>query len=64
METTYIMDKYLESMKGREVKVFITNGFQMTGILEAFDKKTIQLRKPYSNKKKLVFFNAISTIEE
>lgn len=64
MTTTCIMEQYLESMKGKEVKVFVVNGFQMTGTLEAFDKAAIQLRDRFKNKTKLVFFNGISTVEE
>lgn len=64
MNTTWNLERYLDKMTGKEIRVFIVNGFQMTGILESFDDVSFQIRDQMERKEKLIFFSGITTIEE
>ncbi len=63
MEKTWNVEKYLNDMQKKEIRVFVVNGFQLTGILQSFDDVSLKMRDCKDQKEKLVFFSAISTIE-
>ncbi len=63
MATNYIVDQYLQAMKGKEIRVFMVNGFRLIGILEAYDNVAFRIRDTNSQKEKLIFFSGITTIE-
>ena len=60
---TKIRNSILEEAKNskKPVKVFITNGFQMTGVVMEFDDVTVLLGDA-DGKRNLVFQASISTI--
>ena len=64
MVTNYIAEKYLSTKRGKEMRIFVVNGFQMTGILQSNDDVCLQIRETKSQKEKLIFFSGITTIEE
>ena len=59
---TKVRDNILEQAKARNkpVKVFITNSYQMTGLVTDFDDATVLLNVDGRNN--LIFQNSISTI--
>lgn len=59
-----LQDAFLEKYKasGTELTVFLTNGFQMKGIVLDFDKYVILLN--VGEKENLIYKHAISTFVE
>ncbi|MGN1270131.1 MAG: RNA chaperone Hfq [Clostridia bacterium] len=62
--------KFLENWKGKKVRVYINNGYQLTGILEEYDETTIVIvtqkektMNSMSSVPKLFYKHNISTIE-
>jgi host factor-I protein len=58
-----LQDRMYNALKEQRIKakVFLTNGFQMDGIIKDFDNFTILLVK--DGKEKMIYKHAISTIE-
>jgi host factor-I protein len=58
-----VQDKILNDLRTskKQVKIFTTNGFQMTGTIEMFDNFTILLVNEMG-KQQLLYKHAISTI--
>lgn len=54
---------FLDNLKAKKtpVTVYVSNGFQMRGVIERFDKRVLILNE--SGKEKMVYHGAISTIE-
>lgn len=48
---------------GKSVRIFITNGFQITGRITGFDQYCILVEKEHEDKVSLIFKSAISTID-
>lgn len=59
-----IMKRYLEEVKGRKIRVFVSNGYQLCGVLRYFDEVSIRIEDSKTGKDKLIFIFNISTIEE
>ncbi len=61
-----LQQRFLEELvkSKRTVKVFITNGFQITGLITGFDRYCIMVESDNKMERKnsLVFKSAISTI--
>ncbi|MCA1023147.1 RNA chaperone Hfq [Halobacillus litoralis] len=60
-QSVNIQDNYLNQLRKErmQVTVFLTNGFQLRGIIKAFDNFTILLET--EGKQQLIFKHAIST---
>ncbi|MBM7598515.1 host factor-I protein [Virgibacillus halotolerans] len=60
-QNTNIQDVYLNQLRKTHVSVtvFLTNGFQLRGIVKAFDNYTVLLET--DGKQQLIFKHAIST---
>ncbi|HEY4601638.1 MAG TPA: RNA chaperone Hfq [Cerasibacillus sp.] len=60
-QTGNIQDHYLNTLRKEHVlvTVFLTNGFQLRGVIKAFDNFTILLET--EGKQQLIFKHAIST---
>ena len=56
-----IQDHYLNQLRKERitVKVFLTNGFQFSGVIKAFDNFTVLLET--EGKQQLIYKHAIST---
>lgn len=61
MQTVNIQDHYLNQLRKESigVTVYLTNGFQLRGIIRAFDNFTILLET--EGKQQLIYKHAIST---
>ena len=60
-QTVNIQDQYLNNLRKEHipVTVFLTNGFQLRGIIKAFDNFTVLLET--DGKQQLIYKHAIST---
>lgn len=60
-QSVNIQDQYLNSLRKDhiQVTVFLTNGFQLRGLVKAFDNFTVLLET--EGKQQLIFKHAIST---
>ncbi len=60
-QTTNIQDHYLNQLRKEKqsVTVFLTNGFQLRGVIKAFDNFTVLLET--EGKQQLIYKHAIST---
>ncbi|MFD1066302.1 MULTISPECIES: RNA chaperone Hfq [Oceanobacillus] len=60
-QSVNIQDQYLNQLRKNHVfvTVFLTNGFQLRGVLKAFDNFTVLLET--DGKQQLIFKHAIST---
>ncbi|MBO1004336.1 RNA chaperone Hfq [Pseudogracilibacillus auburnensis] len=60
-QTVNIQDHYLNQLRKERiaVTVFLTNGFQLRGIIKAFDNFTVLLES--EGKQQLIYKHAIST---
>jgi host factor-I protein len=60
-QSVNIQDHYLNQLRKEHISVtvFLTNGFQLRGIVKAFDNFTILLES--EGKQQLIFKHAIST---
>lgn len=60
-QSVNIQDNYLNSLRKDhiQVTVFLTNGFQLRGVVKAFDNFTVLLET--DGKQQLIFKHAIST---
>ncbi|MDX8047018.1 RNA chaperone Hfq [Gracilibacillus sp. S3-1-1] len=60
-QTVNIQDQYLNQLRKERmaVTVFLTNGFQLRGVVKAFDNFTVLLET--EGKQQLIFKHAIST---
>lgn len=60
-QSVNIQDQYLNQLRKEHISitVFLTNGFQLRGILKAFDNFTVLLET--DGKQQLIFKHAIST---
>lgn len=60
-QSVNIQDQYLNQLRKDHISttVFLTNGFQLRGILKAFDNFTVLLET--DGKQQLIFKHAIST---
>jgi len=60
-QTVNIQDHYLNQLRKERivVTVFLTNGFQLRGVLKAFDNFTVLLET--DGKQQLIYKHAIST---
>ncbi|SEO30923.1 RNA-binding protein Hfq [Amphibacillus marinus] len=60
-QSVNIQDQYLNALRKDHVQVtvFLTNGFQLRGIVKAFDNFTVLLET--EGKQQLIFKHAIST---
>ncbi|GIO26235.1 RNA chaperone Hfq [Ornithinibacillus bavariensis] len=60
-QTVNIQDQYLNQLRKEHISVtvFLTNGFQLRGIIKAFDNFTVLLES--EGKQQLIFKHAIST---
>ncbi|MFC4387477.1 RNA chaperone Hfq [Gracilibacillus marinus] len=60
-QSVNIQDQYLNQLRKERVPVtiFLTNGFQLRGIVKAFDNFTVLLE--VEGKQQLIFKHAIST---
>ena len=60
-QSVNIQDQYLNQLRKEHISVtvFLTNGFQLRGIVKAFDNFTILLES--EGKQQLIFKHAIST---
>jgi len=60
-QTTNIQDFYLNQLRKNRmlVTVFLTNGFQLRGIVKAFDNFTVLIET--DGKQQLIYKHAIST---
>ena len=59
-----VQQEFLDELKenGGKVKVFITNGFQLSGKIKGYDRFCIIIENEFENKRSLVYKSAISTI--
>ncbi|WP_188205880.1 RNA chaperone Hfq [Alkalibacillus aidingensis] len=59
--STNVQDAYLNKLRKEKVQltVFLTNGFQLRGIIKSFDNFTILIET--DGKQQLIFKHAIST---
>jgi host factor-I protein len=62
-QEVYVQNPYLNKLIETEtpVKIFMVNGFQIQGTIEAFDMYSISVRS--NDKQQLLFKQAISTIQ-
>lgn len=60
-QSVNIQDNYLNQLRKErmQVTVFLTNGFQLRGVVKAFDNFTVLLET--EGKQQLIFKHAIST---
>ncbi|WP_010093279.1 RNA chaperone Hfq [Ornithinibacillus scapharcae] len=60
-QSVNIQDQYLNQLRKEHISVtvFLTNGFQLRGIVKAFDNFTVLLET--EGKQQLIFKHAIST---
>jgi host factor-I protein len=60
-QSVNIQDQYLNQLRKEHISVtvFLTNGFQLRGIVKAFDNFTVLLES--EGKQQLIFKHAIST---
>jgi len=60
-QNTNIQEQYLNQLRKNHISVtvFLTNGFQLRGIVKAFDNFTVLLET--DGKQQLIFKHAIST---
>ncbi|MGN8646914.1 RNA chaperone Hfq [Gracilibacillus sp. HCP3S3_G5_1] len=60
-QTVNIQDQYLNQLRKERIPatVFLTNGFQLRGVIKAFDNFTVLLET--EGKQQLIFKHAIST---
>ena len=60
-----VQDAFLNRMRTQRTKVtlYLMNGFQLKGIIEAFDHYTVAVRTISDQKQNIIFKHAISTIE-
>ncbi|QDP40260.1 RNA chaperone Hfq [Radiobacillus deserti] len=60
-QSVMIQDQYLNQLRKEriQVTVFLTNGFQLRGLVKAFDNFTVLLET--DGKQQLIFKHAIST---
>ncbi|GAA0449055.1 MAG: RNA chaperone Hfq [Bacillota bacterium] len=60
-QTVNIQDQYLNQLRKNHISVtvFLTNGFQLRGIIKAFDNFTVLMET--DGKQQLIFKHAIST---
>ncbi|RDW19560.1 RNA chaperone Hfq [Oceanobacillus arenosus] len=60
-QTVNVQDQYLNQLRKHHISVtvFLTNGFQLRGIVKAFDNFTVLLET--DGKQQLIFKHAIST---
>ncbi|UFU01114.1 RNA chaperone Hfq [Radiobacillus kanasensis] len=60
-QSVMIQDQYLNQLRKEriQVTVFLTNGFQLRGVVKAFDNFTVLLET--DGKQQLIFKHAIST---
>ncbi|WP_405102031.1 RNA chaperone Hfq [Oceanobacillus sp. FSL H7-0719] len=60
-QNTNIQEQYLNQLRKNHISVtvFLTNGFQLRGIIKAFDNFTVLLET--DGKQQLIFKHAIST---
>lgn len=60
-QSVNIQDQYLNALRKDhiQVTVFLTNGFQLRGLIKAFDNFTVLLES--EGKQQLIFKHAIST---
>ncbi|RCW70638.1 RNA chaperone Hfq [Saliterribacillus persicus] len=60
-QTVNIQDQYLNQLRKERIPVtiFLTNGFQLRGVVKAFDNFTVLLET--EGKQQLIFKHAIST---
>ena len=60
-QTVNIQDHYLNQLRKERiaVTVFLTNGFQLRGVVKAFDNFTVLLER--EGKQQLIYKHAIST---
>ncbi|MFC2950034.1 RNA chaperone Hfq [Virgibacillus sediminis] len=60
-QSVNIQDQYLNQLRKNHISttVFLTNGFQLRGIIKAFDNFTVLLET--DGKQQLIFKHAIST---
>ncbi|MFC3039998.1 RNA chaperone Hfq [Virgibacillus xinjiangensis] len=60
-QSVNIQDQYLNQLRKNHISttVFLTNGFQLRGIIKAFDNFTILIET--EGKQQLIFKHAIST---
>lgn len=60
-QTANVQDQYLNQLRKNHISVtlFLTNGFQLRGIVKAFDNFTIVLET--DGKQQLIYKHAIST---
>lgn len=57
-----LQDRFLNQLRINkiEVKVYLVNGYQMKGVVKAFDSYTVLLEE--GNKQSLIYKHAISTL--
>ncbi len=57
-----LQDRFLNQLRVNkiEVKVYLVNGYQMKGVVRAFDSYTVLLEE--GNKQSLIYKHAISTL--
>ncbi|ENH96677.1 RNA-binding protein Hfq [Gracilibacillus halophilus YIM-C55.5] len=60
-QSVNIQDQYLNQLRKERIPstVFLTNGFQLRGVVKAFDNFTVMLET--DGKQQLIFKHAIST---
>jgi host factor-I protein len=60
-QSVNIQDQYLNQLRKEHISVtvFLTNGFQLRGVVKAFDNFTVLLES--EGKQQLIFKHAIST---
>jgi host factor-I protein len=60
-QSVNIQDQYLNQLRKEHISVtvFLTNGFQLRGVVKAFDNFTVLLES--DGKQQLIFKHAIST---
>lgn len=63
MQKSFVVEKYLGAAKGRNIRVIMHNGFQISGVLRTFDDFAILLRDNKDGEDKVIFIRQISTIE-
>ncbi|SHN17196.1 MULTISPECIES: RNA chaperone Hfq [Gracilibacillus] len=60
-QSVNIQDQYLNQLRKERIPstIFLTNGFQLRGVIKAFDNFTVMLET--DGKQQLIFKHAIST---
>lgn len=61
-EDTNVEQQFLERMKNRYVKVFLTSGIALSGVLTGHDEYTILILKEGETDPSLVYKEHISTV--